>query len=388
MVAQALRRTGLTAGIAAVAMALFATGIASAAEANDGTSFLDGAELAQRLLHGVARVAQPDGGEHGFGVVVGGDARSLFVVTARHVVAQAQAPIEVRLCAMPNAVLAAKSLVEFDRAEDDIAVLRVARPAGYLPPVRALAPPPQTRLRDETWLLGRNDECSVATITGAVSALRDARNNLRIDLPGVLGGSSGAPVITGWGIVGLVKDSDNVTVTAHSIAHLEERVRAHGVAIWLLADARNVPPTNPLAAQIDLAETLNLYLFGLRDLHALLQQRVVARKSFEEFVAKYNGGLNRFRDARDKYDGTLRRHWPEAVAPSWSALRERLWAVHLNFWRVNPQAREIYETERTPMTVREQMNAIEPEMAALENAIAQFLRSLGQQGTRNASSPQ
>ena len=149
-----------------------------------------------------------------------------------------------------------------------------------------------------------------------------------------------------------------------------------------------MPPTDPQAAEQDLAEMLNQYLFKLRDVHGLLQQRVVARQTFEQAVAQYNTAIERYRDARDKYDGTLRRHWHDDVAPAWSKLRDSLWAVHLNFWRVNVHAREIFETERTPTVVREQMKVLEPELAALEGAIAQFLRTLGQRRIDHANATQ
>jgi hypothetical protein len=202
--------------------------------------------------------------------------------------------------------------------------------------------------------------------------------------PGVLGGSSGAPLMVGHGIAGLVKTSDLVRVTAHAIEDLRRRLVALGVP-WGLGDARNIPPTDPRAAEIDLAETLNRYLFGLRDVHALLQQPVVARATFAEKAAAYNAAIERFRNARDKYDGTLQRDWPPDVLPQWSALRDRLWAVHLNFFRLNDRTREIAETERTPAAVRDQMKALEPEVAALEGAIAQFLRNLGQRRNPDAS---
>lgn len=339
------------------------------------TTFLDGPALAERLLHNVVRLHAD---EHGYGLAVGADATHVFVVTARHVVG-ARNQVALHWCAagVAQPESAAELVAAFDA--EDLALLRVARPAGFSEPLaRALAPPERVALRDPSWLLGRNDECSVIPRAGAVAMLPDERGQMRVDLPGVLGGSSGAPVATGRGIVGIATDSDNVSLTLLAIARIEQRVRAQPGLRWGLVDARNIPPTEPQAAEIDLAETLNQYLFNLRNVHALLQQRVVARATFEKDVRAYNASVDRFRDARDKYDGTLRRDWPPEVAPMWSTLREQLWAIHLNFWRVNPHAREIFESERTPAVVREQMKALEPELAALESAIAQFLRTLGQ----------
>jgi len=380
MVAQAARRRQAVALRCTLALALAAGGV----HAQD-TTFLDGAALAERLLHNVVRIHAD---EHGYGLVVGADAAFVYLVTARHVVG-ARTPVAVHWCArIALAEAAAEIVAGFDGANDDLALLRLPRPAAYEPLPRARAPAARVALRDAAWLLGRNDECSVIPRAGAIGMLRDERHNLRIDLPGVLGGSSGAPVATGRGIVGITTDSDNVSITALSIERIEQRVREHGGARWSLVDARNVPPTDPQAAEQDLAEMLNQYLFKLRDVHGLLQQRVVARQTFEQAVAQYNTAIERYRDARDKYDGTLRRHWHDDVAPAWSTLRDSLWAVHLNFWRVNVHAREIFETERTPTVVREQMKVLEPELAALEGAIAQFLRTLGQRRIDHANATQ
>ena len=70
---------------------------------------------------------------------------------------------------------------------------------------------------------------------------------------------------------------------------------------------------------------------------------------------------------------------PEIKRPQeWLALRDRLWATHQNFLFVNEHARQIVETERVHAAVRDRMEALDPELAGLQGAIAQFLRSLSQ----------
>jgi hypothetical protein len=123
---------------------------------------------------------------------------------------------------------------------------------------------------------------------------------------------------------------------------------------------------------------LERYLFELRDAQTVLRQPTVKRDYFTKTVTEYNAAAERFRDAKNKYDGTLRRHWAPEVAPEWLALRDRLWATHENFLFINEHARKIVETERVPAVVRDRMEALDPELAALQGAIAQFLRSLSQ----------
>lgn len=347
--------------------------LASGANAQD-TTFYDGPTLADRLLAGVVRVHAD---EHGFGLVVGADDGFVYIATARHVVG-ASAPVVVHGCVKAlRQDLAAERVAGFDAAADDLALLRVPRPADYRVAPRALAPGARVAVADATWLLGRDDVCAVLPRTGAIAMRPEARGLWRIDMPGVLGGSSGAPVATGRGIVGITTDSDNANITAIDIGQVAQRVRAGG-GRFDLVDARNDPPTDPQAAEQDLAEMLNRYLFELRDAQTVLRQSTVRRDYFTRTVTEYNEAAERFRDSLNKYDGTLRRHWAPEVAPEWLALRGRLWAAHENFLFINEYARKIVETERVPAVVRDRMEALDPELTALQGAIAQFLRSLSQ----------
>ena len=273
--------------------------------------------------------------------------------------------------------LAAERVAGFDAAADDLALLRVPRPADYRIAARALAPAARVAVSDAVWLLGRDDACAVLPRTGAVAARPGDRALWRVDMPGVLGGSSGAPVATGRGIVGITTDSDNANITALDIAQVARRVRDAG-GRFDLVEARNEPPTDPQAAEQDLAEMLNQYLFKVRDSQRVLREPAVLNAEFRRTVGEYNEAAERFRDAMNKYDGTLRRHWAPEVAPQWAALRDQLWAVHLNFLFINEHARKIIENERVPKAVRDRMEALEPELVALQGAIAQFLRSLSQ----------
>jgi hypothetical protein len=347
------------------------------------TTFDDGPTLADRLLAGVVRVHAD---EHGFGVVVGADDTFVYIATARHVVGPSAA-IVVHGCleALPQG-MAAERLRGVDAAEEDLALLRVPRPRDYRVAVRALAPTARVAVRDPAWLLGRDDVCAVLPRSGAVAARPDARAAWRIDMPGVLGGSSGAPVATGRGIVGITTDSDNANITALDIEQIARRVRAGG-GRFDLVDARNEPPNDPQAAELALAEMLDALMRELRDAQTVLRQPTVKREYFVRTVTEYNQAAERFLAMKDKYAGTLARHWEPEVATQWLALRDRLQAVHRDFLSVNSQAREVVETERVPKAVRDRMEVLDPELDALEGAIAQFLRSLSQRRVVNASPP-
>jgi Trypsin-like peptidase domain len=383
MAAQAAGRHALS-----LLLGLAIAGTAGIACAQD-TTFFSGAELAARLRQNLVWIAAQDIGEHGYGMVVGGDNTTVWVITARHVVVKTAMrgsttpdepshQIRMRFCAAAaTGLVPGEPWPGWDTGGEDIALLSVARPRDYQWATRALAP--QVTVGEPVWLLGSNDECALVPAQGQVRALADSANNLRIDFTGVQGGSSGAPVLSGHGVLGLMKSAEDLTTTVHAIADLQRRVQALGGVRWELVDARNIPPTDPRAAEVDLAETLNQYLLAVRNVHMALQQRQVARPTLDDFVQRYNVALRRFLRVRDAYDGSLNRYWPPPVLPAWQGLREKLWAVHQNFWRIDPLMAEIYKNQRTSADVRTLMAALEPDLVRLEGEIAQFLRLIAKE---------
>ena len=367
-----------------------------AAPGADTSTFDSGPELGQRLLHNVARIESRDLAEHGFGLVVGADQEHVYIATARHVVArrapaglddpeQVSREVVVSLCALAAPPQGAEILDGFDGASDDLALLRSARPPGYAPQVKALVPAGHDSTGDQAWQLGREGQCALVPTPGVIGGQPDARHNVRIDLHGALGGTSGAPVASGYGIVGLTKRSDTEIILAHAIADLQTRVQAVAGASFLLGPAFNIPPGDPQAAVADLTETLNGYLLGVRDLHILLTQDVVPRPTFAQLVERYSRSVGRFEAARDKYDGTLQRDWPDDVLPQWSALRARLWKIHMVFFHLNGDTTAtITRTEHSPPAVRAQMAALEPELTMLQDDIARFADNLGRRRIEHA----
>jgi hypothetical protein len=114
-------------------------------------------------------------------------------------------------------------------------------------------------------------------------------------------------------------------------------------------------------------------------MHMLLQQRQVARPTLDDYMQRYNAALRRFLRVREAYDGSLNRFWPPQVLPAWRHLRETLWAVHQNFWRINPLMEDIYKSQQSSAEVRAQMASLEPGLLRLESDIAQFLRLLAKE---------
>lgn len=384
-----------------LAALLLAVALAPQAHAADDTTFLSGPELGQRLLRNVVRVRSLDIGEHGFGLVVAVQPRHVLIATARHVVLpragtelvgfdESKRRIDISFCSGDagtgtgatggDNARAAELERGFNANGHDLALLRVLRPAGYDPLRRATATEASVERRQEVWLMGQEQLCGVSPRSGAVAATSNAQQNLRVEFPGVRGGASGGPAFSGHGLIGLVTQADDLTFTVHSIASLEARVRAHASDAWALEAARNIPPSDPHAAEVDLSETLNQYLFNARNLQELLLQPMVPRPRFVAFANDYNAVvMNRFAVARERHDGALRRHWPEPVFAQWQALRDQLWHVHQSFRALNAgEAKAIFDDQHAPPAVLDRMRALDPELTQLQAGIAQFLQALGQ----------
>jgi hypothetical protein len=173
-----------------------------------------------------------------------------------------------------------------------------------------------------------------------------------------------------------MKSAEDLTTTVHDVVDAQQRVQATAGVRWLLEPARNIPPADPQAAQVDIAETLNQYLLAVNNTTMLLQQRQVARPTLDDYIARYNAALRRFLRVRDAYDGSLARSWPAPVLPAWGSLRDELWAVHQTFWGIDPQMADVYKREQTTPELRAQMTALEPDLKHLEKDIADFMHLL------------
>lgn len=371
----------------ALACALLGAGLPALASTAGDTRFLDGPQLGRQLLRNVVQVRTADaGGEHGFGLVVGSDGRHVYIATAAHVLQPAGAAVEVVFCdgAPEGTAQPAQRMEGLDAPGQDLALLRTPLPAGYAPLARVLAPADGIAVRQEAWLLGQEGRCGLVARSGAVavvppglaaSAGSATGELLRIEFPGARGGTSGGPVVAGQGVLGLVTDAGDLAFSVLPAAAIERSLRPLGV--WQLEAARNIPPTDPRAAEVDLSETLNQYLFGVRNLQQLLLRPSVPRPRFVAFANEYNAAVNRFRDARERHDGALARHWPAPVLVRWQALRDSLWSVHQVIWRMNAaDSQAIFDAQASPPEVQARMQALEPALQRLQSDIEAFLQQL------------
>ncbi len=368
--------------------ALAAAGSAGARvlPADNGPTFLTLEDFAEGLIQNVVRIDSKDG-EHGFGLIVGTDERYIFIATAKHVIFAGEQPpkrnsITIKPCAAGAKDMELKGeLLAWHGNLDDIAFVRAPLPRNFKLDVRALIAERGEKLRDETVAIGHENRCQLHARDGRISSPRDANNNLSVELPTAVGGDSGGPVVTARGVIGIVRSAGDTRLHLQSIDYVRQ---VAGTRIpWQLVDARNIPPTSPDAAQQELTQTLNDYLWGLRNVHELLLLPRVDQTLFSQYGAAYAKAIEHYFTIKEKYDGTLNEFWGSEVLEEWQRIRQDLWNIHQPIRGLNAKRMDIWEKGVTPEPERTQLVALEPAIQRLQDSIMQFTARLATRRKKN-----
>jgi hypothetical protein len=191
-----------------VALVMLAMVAAVAAQAQSPS----GEDLALALRSNVVRiVVHPGAGapaREGFGFVVGEDSGQLYIVTADHVV-RGDGPDDIDkkptviFFQDPGKEYAGELLgTHLPRRQGDVAVLRIPSPPRFAWNRKAQAPDPVKRGAD-VWFIGKLGAWYVPTRPGAVNEVEPS-GTIRVDGLPVSVGTSGAPLISQSGILGMI----------------------------------------------------------------------------------------------------------------------------------------------------------------------------------------
>lgn len=339
-------------------------------------SFLTGPELAHRVLGSVVMIDNVvDAKEHGVGLIVGRDAQGLLAVTAAHVVRHSIGNVEiagaseatlatrvsVRLCesAGPSQPLVGTPIPVSAAGVRDIALVRIQAPQTTPPEVRLMADPGSVRKYDEAWVAGLGGDCTVGGASGTFERGSAGGSTLAIRMPGAYPGSSGAPVLTGRGVAGLLNafsgSTDFTEIT--SIEVIRNAALETLPMTWWLTPSGNLPPSEPDAASRELIDALDHYVVAMRSAHETLIRERVNDGELAGVVRNYNVAFDKFFGARNKHDGTLQRYWGPDVLARYRATREEMLTVHWNFLDLSREGwvNTIYRTNVVPVEVRRRM---------------------------------
>ena len=190
---------------------------------------LSGDELALKLRKNVVKItAKRESGEsaHGFGFIVGKQRDQFYIVTANHVVRSnrpggASKSVKVKFYSDPGRTYEAVLLETFYGKPQDFAVIQATTPANLLWESKALVPFKSIKagLRGEkVWFIGRSGKWYIPTIPGSINSEKpDLNSIIHIDIVSVRIGTSGAPLITENGIIGMIIQDEIGSARAVSI---------------------------------------------------------------------------------------------------------------------------------------------------------------------------
>ncbi len=165
--------------------------------------------------------------EYGFGFVTGTRGQSLYIVTAAHVVSDAD-----EYSTTQSIKLQFESeLGSFDatlvrkNTNYDVALLEVPKPPNYRWQQNCLAIP---GIGQRVAFIGRERRWYIppAPVQGAISEIRD--NQLSVDIISIRPGTSGAPLVNEQGIIGLIIADEGSTAEAIDIEYVRDLITDFG----------------------------------------------------------------------------------------------------------------------------------------------------------------
>ncbi len=170
--------------------------------------------------------------ENGFGFVVGQRGSALFVATANHVV-DADNPkvraqeIKVGFFGRKGRMETAKRL-QLSSINEDLALLEVKCPEGYSWKRDFVSK--NVERNTKVSFIGRGDRWTVPTTNqnGVINSGEDVNHEITIDITSVFPGSSGAPVVSEKGIVGMLISDNQTEAKALYIGRIKEIVEKWG----------------------------------------------------------------------------------------------------------------------------------------------------------------
>ena len=170
-------------------------------------------QMAMKLRQNTVRIsASPsDGGaaEDGFGFITGERGGFLYIATAKHVLvkdspdAQMPSKVSVTLFTNQGETLYAEAL---STVEGDLAVLKLKKPAGFEWVKDCLAGPESETFTTQVSFVGRGQKWYVPPTPGAISSDHVSfKWEIEIEGLNIMSGTSGAPLISDKGIVGMIR---------------------------------------------------------------------------------------------------------------------------------------------------------------------------------------
>ena len=190
----------------------------------------------------------PGADDFGFGFIVGEREGRLYIVTAKHVVMQ-DGPNTRFVAFFHDQANPQEARFEISSPGGgllgDLAVLSVPVPSRLEWERYSVAPPDSIKAPKPVRFIGRGSEWYLPSVDGGINRV-GANRVMALDNLDVQTGTSGAPVISADGIVGMIITDDGATVQALSIIYIEEAIAEWANIPWSLLPLPDAPPETQL----------------------------------------------------------------------------------------------------------------------------------------------
>jgi hypothetical protein len=194
--------------------------------------------------------------QSGFGFIVGEQASQLVVITADHVVrgddpgAEDKTPLITFFENQGAQIRGKLQTVRLPKESGDLAVILVKNPGFVSPVSEAIDPRPAARGL-QVWLIGRAGDWNIPTSPGVVAQIDSFTQRLQVEGLAARVGSSGGPLVSSEGIVGMIVMDNDLYTEATPIEPIQTQVRDQWHYAWQLTAGRPLvanpspPPTLP-----------------------------------------------------------------------------------------------------------------------------------------------
>lgn len=189
----------------------------------------NGLIVAQELRQNTVKVTTNR--DDGFGFIVGEKDELNFIVTSNHVVrgknefpGDSPSPDSIKVEFYEDRGVP-RSATLLETSIYDIAILQVPRPPNISWRKKALSSK-DIKEENKIWFIGREGEWYVPSIPGSINHVESSKQRITIDNVSVQEGTSGAPLVSRFGIVGMVtSDGKDLVSYALPIEVIEEAVK-------------------------------------------------------------------------------------------------------------------------------------------------------------------
>ncbi len=193
----------------------------------------------EELKQNVVKILAHRSGQayHGFGIIIGQRADSVFIVTANHVVRgdkPDQKADSVKVAYYEDQELKSAQLLGFKDVGLDIAFIAAHFPDSLKWRVKSIDLKKKYKPGTEAWFIGKDQDWYAPAVPGAIDEIDSTNHIVSVTGVDIAPGTSGAPLITNQGIIGMIySDRTAGELKARPVEQLHTIAEKHNIR-WQL----------------------------------------------------------------------------------------------------------------------------------------------------------